>query len=459
MSEVTSAVTRAVNELTDFRAAQVMQTTFSEAVSNTGKAGLENNKTKSAETLVLIADIRSTNMVLGDVIADNRHLIRTMKEVGTSMLPCFPDRLRKQISKGETRIRECQAKMNKLVTIVPDNCTVTDQLASDFYTCKKRFDEVKLRSKHFLPSSEVELERSPGIPTSLLLQMVELQPCETPARRIKKLLDKKLELGQATTSLHEVNTLMHMDDTCSELAERKSTVEEEDHKTENSSTCLEELTSSGPPGQWGDSRKISTLPEEPPGLTDANSELEDYTGIKELFAEPDPLVPLQPASTPGVREVNAFMPTEKSTVKAEDPKMRHRGGRKRRRRRARRKRHIQPSSSSFSSDVKALPPARSEEGEEITESFRGYNLFNDTEESPVGCEDTNDFLESDEDLSNFQCREMSPPDPEIQIFKEPLGILPSCPPHPLRIGRTAEKSGMRRSMRRTRSMLKTCLMR
>ena len=33
MSEVTSAVTRAVNELTDFRAAQVRKATFSEAVS------------------------------------------------------------------------------------------------------------------------------------------------------------------------------------------------------------------------------------------------------------------------------------------------------------------------------------------------------------------------------------------------------------------------------------------
>ena len=41
MSEVTSAVTRAVNELTDFRAAQVRKTTLSEAVSQTGKAGLE----------------------------------------------------------------------------------------------------------------------------------------------------------------------------------------------------------------------------------------------------------------------------------------------------------------------------------------------------------------------------------------------------------------------------------
>ena len=60
MSEVTSAVTRAVNELTDFWAAQVRKTTLSEAVSQTGKAGLENNK-KSVETLVLIADIRSTN--------------------------------------------------------------------------------------------------------------------------------------------------------------------------------------------------------------------------------------------------------------------------------------------------------------------------------------------------------------------------------------------------------------
>ena len=83
MSEVSSAVTRAVDELTDFRAAQAMQTAFSEAVSKTGKAGSENNNTKLAETLVLIADIRSTNMVLGDVITEARHLIQTMKEVGT----------------------------------------------------------------------------------------------------------------------------------------------------------------------------------------------------------------------------------------------------------------------------------------------------------------------------------------------------------------------------------------
>ena len=134
-----------MSEMTDFRAAQVVQTTFSEAVSKTGKTGFENNETKSADTLVLIADIKSTNMVLGDVVAEASHLIWNMKEAGTSMLPCFPDRLSKQINKGETRIRECQAKMNKLVTIVPDNCTVTDQLASYFYTCKKRFDEVKLR--------------------------------------------------------------------------------------------------------------------------------------------------------------------------------------------------------------------------------------------------------------------------------------------------------------------------
>ena len=82
---------------------------------------------------------------------------------------------------------------------------------------------------------------------------------------------------------------------------------------------------------------------------------------------------------------------------------------------------------------------------DITESFCGYNLFNDTEEankrevntfmhteeSPVGCEDTKDFVEPDEDLSNFQCREMSPPDPEIQRFIEPLGILPSCHSPPI----------------------------
>ena len=168
---MSSAVTKSTNR----RAAQVEQTTFSEAVSKTGKTGFENDKTKSAdsntmdknikplilrspETLVLIADIRSTYMVLGDVIAEASHLILDMKEAGISgglhrsMLPCFSDRLSKQINRGETRIRECQTKMNKMVTIYSDNCTVTDQLASDFSTCKKKFDEVKLRSKHFLPS-------------------------------------------------------------------------------------------------------------------------------------------------------------------------------------------------------------------------------------------------------------------------------------------------------------------
>ena len=39
----------AVTESTDFRAAQVEQTTFSEAVSKTGKTGFENNRTKSAD--------------------------------------------------------------------------------------------------------------------------------------------------------------------------------------------------------------------------------------------------------------------------------------------------------------------------------------------------------------------------------------------------------------------------
>ena len=79
---------------------------------------------------------------------------------------------------------------------------------------------------------------------------------------------------------------------------------------------------------------------------------------------------------------------KKSTVEVEDPKIeifpaglkkRHRGGRKRRRSRARRKRHrnilfpkFQSSSSSDlygalqkTSRVKALPPARSEEGEAV----------------------------------------------------------------------------------------------
>ena len=166
MSGVTSAVTRAVNELTYFRAAQVRKATFSEAVSQTEKAGLENNK-KSAETLILLADIRSINTRLGYIIKEAWQLIRIMKEDGTSMVPSFPGRLGRQISKGEAQIKECQGKLNKLFTVALDSCTLSDQRASDFYTWKKRFDELKLGSKHFLPSS-VELERSPEFPNSLL---------------------------------------------------------------------------------------------------------------------------------------------------------------------------------------------------------------------------------------------------------------------------------------------------
>ena len=158
MSAVTSAVARAVD--TGFRAAQARKATFGEAVSQT--AGLENNK-KSAETLMLLADIKGINTRLGDIIKEAWQLIRIMKEDGTSMVPSFPGRLGRQISKGEAQIKECQGILNKLFTVVPDSCTLSDQRASDFYTWKKRFDELKLGSKHFLPSS-VELERSPEFP-------------------------------------------------------------------------------------------------------------------------------------------------------------------------------------------------------------------------------------------------------------------------------------------------------
>ena len=116
MSEFTSAVAKAVD--TGFRAAQARKATFGEAVSQT--AGLENNK-KSAETLMLLADIKGINTRLGDIISEAWQLIRIIKEDGTSMLPCFPDRLGQQISKGETRIKECQGKLNKLFTIVLDS--------------------------------------------------------------------------------------------------------------------------------------------------------------------------------------------------------------------------------------------------------------------------------------------------------------------------------------------------
>ena len=109
-----------------------------------------------------------------------------------------------------------------------------------------------------------------------------MQPTEPPARQIREYLEKKLELGQIITSLDEVNALMH--------TEEESTVEREDHsKTESTSTGLAELSPPSPPGQWGNSRKrtspVSQAPSEAKGSTPM--ELEDYTGIKELFAEPD----------------------------------------------------------------------------------------------------------------------------------------------------------------------------
>ena len=95
--------------------------------------------------------------------------------------------------------------------------------------------EFKEKCKHFLPGSEP----GPGkddIPTPPL---VSLQPAD-----------------------REVNTFMHNEE---------KPVGCEDTKTETSSTGL----------------ASTTVPEQPPSLTDTNTELEDYTGTKELFVEPD----------------------------------------------------------------------------------------------------------------------------------------------------------------------------
>ena len=165
---MSSAVTRP----TDFRAAQVEETTFSAAVS---KTGFDNNKTKSAdshtmdknmrplflrspETLFLIAEIRSTNVVLSNVVTETGHHLLDMEQAGIGgglhqgMLPCYSDMLCKLINEGEALLEECQTKANKLVTIwsdtslISDSCTELDQLVTDFSTCKEKFDEVKSRS-------------------------------------------------------------------------------------------------------------------------------------------------------------------------------------------------------------------------------------------------------------------------------------------------------------------------
>ena len=114
MSEMSSAVTKADAKLTDFRAAQAMKTTSSAAVLKTAETGFVNNKTKSAvsntmdknvkplllknpKVLALIAEIRSNNVRLSDVVAEASCLIQDMEQAGTSgglhigMLPNFID--------------------------------------------------------------------------------------------------------------------------------------------------------------------------------------------------------------------------------------------------------------------------------------------------------------------------------------------------------------------------------
>ena len=110
MSEFTSAVTKAVDT-------HARKATFGEAALQT--AGLVNIK-KSAETLMILADIKGINTKLGDIIKGAWQLIQILKEDGTSMVPSFPGRLGSQISMGEAKIKECQGKLNKLFTIVPD---------------------------------------------------------------------------------------------------------------------------------------------------------------------------------------------------------------------------------------------------------------------------------------------------------------------------------------------------
>ena len=84
--------------------------------------------------------------------------------------------------------------MNAIVAILsdtsltPDSCTeLLDPLMSDFSTCKEIFDEIKSGSRHFLPGSE-GLGEDLGISTSLLLQVLSLQPTEPPARKIREYL-------------------------------------------------------------------------------------------------------------------------------------------------------------------------------------------------------------------------------------------------------------------------------
>jgi len=255
MNEMSTAVTMGDSVVTGSSVAQVVKTTSSACISNPAETGFVNDKIKSAvsntmgkvkpllrspEVLAKIVEMRSNNVKLSDVVTEASCLIDNIEQAGTdsglhiSMLPNFIGRLDKQISKGESLVGVGQT-MHQMTTTHPGRDPVTDQLAFDFSTCRQKFSEVKTKSKQFLPGS--------NIPTSLLIQMLSLQPEASPSKRLREHLDRKMELGQTATSLHEVNTVMHA---------KESTVD----LRENPLTGLAELTSSGPLGQREDGRKV-----------------------------------------------------------------------------------------------------------------------------------------------------------------------------------------------------------
>ena len=144
----------------------------------------------------------------------------TNKGIPTFMIPYYSDRLCEKIDAGEVLLAKCQGKLDELVNIYSGYCNDTHQLRTDLSSCKEKFIGVKGRCQYFLPDKNL------NIPTPPVMT---------------------LQSGRDPT---EKSTFKHTESPAEDPAETSSTGPAEPNPT-------------SPLGQWGESRNIFTMPEEP----------------------------------------------------------------------------------------------------------------------------------------------------------------------------------------------------
>ena len=150
-----------------------------------------------------------------------------------------------QINAGKTLLKEWQGKLDELVNIFSGNCNDIHQLTADLSTYKQRFVGVQEKCQYFLPDRNLNIP-SPTVMTS--------QPSKA----------------------------------------EKSNVQHENpakDPAETSFTGLAELNPTSPLGQWGESRNISTMPEDPLSLSDTSMEQGDHSETKENLSNFHPSQP------------------------------------------------------------------------------------------------------------------------------------------------------------------------